>query len=74
MNPWIASDLAKARYAEPRRTAELRRQASGPGRERARHVLSRRVGALLIRAGRRLGGEPDVAAPRPPLVLGARTS
>ena len=78
MNPWIATDLARLREAELRRTAELHRQAIVPARERPRHVFSRRLGALLIRAGRRLGGELDAgrdgAAKRTPLALRTRAS
>jgi hypothetical protein len=78
MNPWIAADLARLREAELRRTAELRRQATVPARERSRHVFSRRFGGLLIRAGRLLGGELDAglesAAGRTPLALRTRAS
>jgi len=78
MNPWIAAELARLREAELRRTAELRRLATVPARERSRHVFSRHLGGLLIRAGRRLGGELDAgregAARRTPLALRTRAS
>jgi len=78
MNPWIATDLARLREAELRRTAELRRQAIVPARERSRRAFSRHLGGLLIRAGRRLGGELDAglegAARRTPLALRTRAS
>ena len=78
MNAWIATDLARLREAELRRTAELLRQAIVPARERPRHVFSRHLGGLLIRAGRRLGGDFDAglegAARRTPLALRTRAS
>ena len=69
MNPWIAADLARFRHEE----AERRHRATTFAAEARRPSASRWLGHLLIRAGRRLGGDAGIASSPPPNVgtLGA---
>jgi hypothetical protein len=60
MNPWIASDLARLRHDEVGREAERRSRAMSSAGEVGRHSGYRWLGHLLIRAGRRLGGDADL--------------
>lgn len=58
MNPWIATDLARFRREE----AERRHLAATFAADARRHTASRWLGHLLIRAGRRLGGDAGIAS------------
>ncbi len=61
MNPLVTKQLADGRMDRLRRAAEAHRQAAEARPQRQGGDLSRRVGAILIRMGRRLAG-PDAAA------------
>jgi hypothetical protein len=61
MNPLVTKQLAEGRMDRLRRAADAHRQAAQVLRDGQRWDLNQRVGALLIRVGRKLAG-PEAAA------------
>jgi hypothetical protein len=66
MSPWITQEVARSRTDELRRTAEVRRRASGAQIRHPRSGVTRHLGQMLIRYGQRLAGADSDALIRPP--------